>query len=611
MKKINRNQIIFILLLVIVLLIAGFLFTRKNKILIYNKSLIKIYRDDYGVPHISSNTDPGVLFGNGYAIAQDRLFQLEKNRRDAQGEMSEIYGRDYVDYDVSIRNTGYFHDEIIAQFDLLSDTDKSYFIAYKDGINAYINKVLENKKKLLPPEFVDLGIEPRKWTIADSVFIAQMIIRKYGENGGDEITNLKKLAELNHDIDLFNKLNPSVNPDAILSIPETETDKKINYNTNRSFSHVYPDVNWEILESIEDDKKFIEKTRDKLNLTTKLGSFMAIASPNKSITGHSILLAGPQMGHSEPSMIAEIKLKSPSFSVAGIQVPGIPGVIIGINNNISWAITSGAWSDNLDTYIEKINPDNKYQYWLDGQWQDMTVGSQEIKIKNDQSIDYEVIRTIHGPVTKWDLENDSAYTQKRSLWNNELNDIVSIININKSGNIDQFQQAIKNLSASLNFGYADKLGNIGYFHMGKYPIRNWDPRFPAIGDGSNEWQGFIDYIDLPKLINPQQNFIVNWNNKPIKSWTGKGEYTWIDTHAPEKIIALLDNNKKISPKNMADIIKQINDRGSYEQIVELSDPIKGVNILPPGQSGSSASEFFDDQKTMYDSFEYKNFNLWQ
>ncbi|NCN07215.1 penicillin acylase family protein [Candidatus Falkowbacteria bacterium] len=620
-KKNKHRKITFIiflgLLLVATLLITIFLYSQKYKILIYNNSIIQIYRDDYGVPHIESTTDRGLLFGNGYAIAQDRLFQLEKNKRDAKGQISEIYGQDYIDYDKSTAQYNYLKTETTPQFQQLSDENQAYFIAYRDGINAYIDEVLHNKTRLMPKEFFDLDIEPEKWEIEDSIAIAQMTIRKYGENGGDEINNLAKLAALNYDINLFNKLNPEINNEAIVTIPNTDIKDNPIRQTIKNPSNNYQEINPDsLIESANQEKKILSQVRKNLQLITKLGSFMAIISPDKSKTGNALFLSGPQMGDKKSQMVAEVKLKSPNFSVAGIEIPGIPGVIIGINQNIAWAITSGTWSDNLDTYIETINPENQYQYWFNNQWQDMIIKKQAIKVKDGDTIDYTTYKTIHGPVVNWDLKNNKAYTYKRSLENNELNSMASILDINKSTNLDEFQNALKDFAGSLNFGYADKNGNIGYFHVGKYPIRNWDPRFPAIGDGSNEWQGFIKYDNLPKTINPQQNFIVNWNSKPTENWPGKGEYTWIDTHDVEKIINPIETVEKIDINDIINIIKGTGERGTYEQIVELSNPIQGLNILPPGQSGfinnnEESSINFYNQKDMYYSFKYKPFNLWQ
>src|SRR5439155_1204766 len=76
-------------------------------------------------------------------------------------------------------------------------------------------------------------------------------------------------------------------------------------------------------------------------------------------------------------------------------------------------------------------------------------------------------------------------------------------------------------SMSFNFNYADNQGTIAYFHAGIRPLRpsRTDPRFPLIGTGGEEWQGFLPKDQMPGIVNPAQGWLTNWNNNPIRGWS--------------------------------------------------------------------------------------------
>src|SRR5512145_3255827 len=117
-----------------------------------NGEAVKIYRDDFGTPHIFAETNRGLFEAYGYTLAQDRLWQLELNRRAARGRLAEIFGPSTVNADRAARITGYTDAELDAQFATLTTEEQQIFDAYLGGINRYIGELALNPLKL-PFEF--------------------------------------------------------------------------------------------------------------------------------------------------------------------------------------------------------------------------------------------------------------------------------------------------------------------------------------------------------------------------------------------------------------------------------------------------------------------------
>jgi penicillin amidase len=155
---------------------------------------VKIYRDSYGVPHVYSETVYGLYYGYGYAIATDRLFQMEMSKRSVEGTVAEVLGVAYANFDKGVRSN-YRPDSIMAQYKALPKNHKEIFDGYAAGINARIDEVLEDAA-LMPKQFSDYGFGPEKWTAFDviMIFVGTMCNRYSDFNA--ELSNLAFLEYL-------------------------------------------------------------------------------------------------------------------------------------------------------------------------------------------------------------------------------------------------------------------------------------------------------------------------------------------------------------------------------------------------------------------------------
>ncbi|MGH9848854.1 MAG: penicillin acylase family protein [Blastocatellia bacterium] len=504
---------------------------------------ITIIRDNFGVPHIFATSESGAYFGGGYAVAQDRLYQLERFRRDARGMVAEIEGGLASLRDQQVRRQGYTEAELQAQFDAAPEEIKRPLRAYADGVNEYVREVTRENK--LPAAFKQAGIDaPAEWKVTDSVAIVVMMAQRWGAYGGSESLKVRVLKWLKgkygSEADkYFNDLYWIDDPTALTTTPDEKNsvsfhspEKKQSRLTDPKRTSIafqletLSDQTLEQVDELADQRNVIEYNRAH-NLPTTWGSFAWVISPQRSVSGNALLLGGPQMGFSTPAIAHEIHYSTNDLNVYGMSFAGIPGVLIGHNDHVAWTMTTG-FTDMVDLFAEKIKPDNKYQYLYKGQYRDMEKRVEVVKIKGAEPIRAELYRTVHGPVLAWDEKAGIAYSRKVANAGNELNDLRAVFGFNRARNIKEFAKIAETIYSNLNYLAASVDGEIGYWHCGKLPQRavGIDQRMPTPGTGEYEWVGVVPFSKMPQAINPKQGYLINWNNKPVKSWPNGDQAEW-------------------------------------------------------------------------------------
>jgi penicillin amidase len=579
-----------------------------------------VCRDHYGVPHIYATNEPALFYANGYATAEDRLYQLELFRRDAKGTLAALLGSSYIAHDQQVRRDGYTEAERLAQYDALPAHVKMIQESYRDGINTYLAKAIADPDNKGPKQFWDLGVIPAPWEVTDSVAIMIMMARRFGAAGGGELNNQAYLNA--NGWAAFNAWFPINDPTATTTIPNAEappppTIAAKALKATAMPRNPYPQISPEVAQRMADEDAEFLRVLKELGLPTKLGSFADVVAPGKSATGNPMLLGAPQMGYDEPQISNEADLHAPGLDVAGMQFAGCPGILIGRNRDLAWSTTSGI-SDNVDLMVETLNPTNSHQYWYQGSWHDMAHRVETIAVAGGAPVYYDCYRTVHGPVRDWDLPNNLAFSLHATWWGDEKSSVLAFLDYDLAHNISEFEQGVTKIVTSHNFLCADRFGDIGYWHAGRYPLRapGVDPRLPTSGEGDQEWVGFRAFADLPQLLNPLQGYFSNWNNKPVYWWDHGDIRYWIGTQRVQAIINLMAPDSSVTFDEMKLIPYHINDRGTYQQVVEVEDDVTlpAVNIVPPGQSGfidkyGNYDPHFFDQKALYFGWDYKPFQF--
>jgi penicillin G amidase len=391
-----------------------------------------IGRDFLGVPHITAGEWEDAIFLQGYATAQDRLWQMDVLRRLAGGELSEVFGPTTLELDREARR---LRMRRIAEEHArtLPPADRAVFAAYARGVNYFI----ETHRSALPLEFTLLRYDPRPWSILDSLLCGLEMYRSLTTTWREELRKMTMLA--GGDPAKVTLLYPA-----------------------RAGTEFQP------------------------------GSNAWVVSGRLTASGKPILANDPHLDWSIPAAWYQVHLKAPGLDVAGVSLPGVPGVIIGHNQRIAWGVTNLGF-DVQDLYIEKIDAQSG-RYAFRGQVEQARSESEWIRVKGARPVEFRQWVTRHGPVT---FEEHGRYFALR--WTaSQPGFEFPFFDLNRAGNWKEFTAALARYPGpGQNFVYAD----------GDVPMDG--------STGDFEWDGFIPFDQLPSSYNPSRGWIVTANQNPF------------------------------------------------------------------------------------------------
>jgi penicillin amidase len=491
---------------------------------------VEVYRDKWGVPHIFAQNEHDLYFAQGYVHAQDRLWQMEFNRRVGAGRLSEVLGEATLKSDRFLRTIGLYR---AAQEDLkaLPSAVIDVLQAYADGVNAFV----ATHQDRLPLEFTLLGFQPEPWTPTDTLAWGKVMCMDLGGNWEGELLRMQLVAAFGEEkarelVPPYPGMGPFIIP------PEA---KSYGYESG----------------ALLDDYRQVMAL---LGLGGEgLGSNNWVVDGTKTATGRPMLANDPHLGIQMPSIWYEIHLVCGDMDVVGASFPGVPGVIIGHNRYIAWGVTN-VGPDVQDLYVEKVNPNNLDQYEFKGQWEDMAVLHEEIKVKGRaEPVKLDVRLTRHGPVMTPVVSGvkDTLALRWTALEGGQL--LRSVYMLDHAHNWDEFRSALRYWQApSQNFVFADVNGNIGYQMPGNIPIRaKGQGLVPSPGwTGEYEWTGYIPFEELPFVYNPPTHFVATANNKVVPdSYPYFIAYDWATPFRAQRILELLQTKDQLTVDDFRDM----------------------------------------------------------
>lgn len=520
---------------------------------------IRVVRDRFGVPHVYGATAEDVAYGAGYALAQDRLWQMHFFRLVAKGRLSHLLGSVIVAQDKTVRFWTYTAAERARRFATYPADIRSMWLAWVDGINAWIDDVAEDPANKMPFEFAHFGEPLDHWTIDDSVAMSDYLIFTFGSGGGAEVRNLSDLQAYvarfgaAEGQKVFDDLIWINDPDSPPSIPEgygwratqslarpeadqktLQADARISLPDDQKIAPV-PVASASTLDppavpvspSVVEDVEALDEGRQMLERWFRFGSNAQIVDGAHTTTGNTGLQAGPQVGYFLPQALSDFGLHAAdgSLDATGMTFAGVgPAVLIGRGAGYNWTTTTGA-SDLTDTFVEQLHPQDRTLYLFDppgdepARWERMECRTEVYELKGVPFDQQEICRTRHGPVLSFDIARGVAYAARYSWFNREGGTVEGFFRYNQVRSIGDFATFANLLASNHNMFYADDQGNIAYWHPGNFPRRAaGDLRLPFSGTGGQEWTGLLTANEVPHAINLPQGWLANWNNKPAFEW---------------------------------------------------------------------------------------------
>ena len=558
MKQNASSRKLLSYILILLLLVLGC----KKKTEITNsikinglKESVEVIRDEVGINHIYANNQHDLFFAQGYCAAKDRLFQFEIWRRQATGTVSEILGKRELKRDIGTRLFK-FRGDMNTEMKHYHPDGIEILTAYKNGVNAYIEEVLQNPE-LLPITFKALNILPQKWTSEVIISRHQGLLGNITEELDIGRAVAKVGAQKVKEYLWFHPKDPKIDLDPAIKGDLLYDDILGLYNAYRQPLKFKP-------EDIA-PKYRISKTKEAITNGTAalenpkkdklfVGSNNWVTSPNLSENGHTYMANDPHRRLAIPSLRYYVHLSAPGWNVIGGGEPEIPGISIGHNDFGAWGLTVFE-TDGEDLYVYDLNPENPNQYKYNGGWEELKVIKEKIVVKDSTNVEVALRYTRHGPVTYVDLTNNKAYAVKCAWMEPGGSPYLASLRMNQAKTWEEFKEAC-NYShiPGENMIWADSKGNIGWQAVGIAPIRrNFSGLVPVPGDGRYEWDGYLPIIQKPSLYNPAKGFIATANQNVIPEdyteWDAIG-FGWSDPYRGMRVNEVLGSGKKLNMEDM-------------------------------------------------------------
>ncbi|MEY4549294.1 MAG: hypothetical protein RL685_5489 [Pseudomonadota bacterium] len=514
---------------------------------------LDVVRDAHGIPHLYAQSSEDAYFGLGYAHAQDRFWQMELGRRVASGTLAELLGERGLEKDRLFRTLGLAR-HAPANYAQLDASSRAQLEAYARGVNAWLAS-----GSSLPLELSLLGATPQPWEPADSLLLVKLLAWQLSGNWGQELRRVRIASELT-----LAEMAEFVTP-----YPGNEP-----IDLERLFQ-VYARLDLKVAPRVEERHGALFGMAPAARALARfapgrlgqaVGSNNWAVSGARSQTGAPLLANDPHLELRVPSQWYLAHLDAPGLRVIGASLPGVPGIILGHNENVAWAFTNTC-PDTQDLFLEKLLPGQEEQYLTPGGPQAFERSEETIQVRGADPVQLVVRNTRHGPVLS-DVDPEaqkllpSGYVLALS-WTALAEDEQTAtfpLRAALARDAASFLEAARSFQApQQNITYADRAGVIGFVAAGRVPVRKADNELqglvPAPGWlAAYDWDGLLPFEDLPQLTQPPPGQIVTANQRitppGYSHWLGAD---WGPPYRAQRIAALLDATPRHSLASFRDI----------------------------------------------------------
>jgi penicillin amidase len=501
--------------------------TGSNRKAEYGK--IELLRDRWGVPHVYSDTDPGAMYGLGYATAEDRAFQMYYNLRILQGRLAELIGDAKVGAtrrrpegrnsalrnDIKMRTIGYYRAAQRVASNLDRET-QSLLQAYSHGVNDYIT----NHPNDLLYLFEKLDLEPEPWTPTACIASWWRLSLFFSSDGLRDMLPYYEIKEAKRKVRSFDVTDTA----GVLSSRKIRDDAAVIQRHDVSDEWVQKVITYARAHGLT---RKVGTTPTRRLPPPRRFSHAWVIGAKKTTDGSAVLVSDPQTPVRNPSLFYEFHVAGKTFNARGIGVAGSPIILIGFTDRVAWGMTA-LGADQADLFLLKTDPNHPNQYLFDGNWIDMQVHSETIRVRNGRARTLTLKQTHLGPVvTSIALgarRADQVALKRIPVCESDRETIQAALATMRAKDAYEFQKALGGWRfPSANCLFGDRKGNIGYKTVLALPVRSSNSLLngQAAHDGSKsemDWQGILPHELLPQVINPSQGWLVSANHRPIAAF---------------------------------------------------------------------------------------------
>jgi penicillin G amidase len=506
----------------------------------------RVLFDPRGVPHIYADNSADAYRALGYAVARDRLFQMELSYRAAAGSIAELAGAKALPLDIEARRLGlnWAAERKWAAMDS-NNSSRRAMEAFADGVNAYRASLTP---ATTPVEYKLLGATPiATWDAKNAVYLLMRMALTLANDPEDlRRTRVASLVGRTAADALFPRNMP-------LQEPIQPVDGR---TAAREAWAALPNPG-------APDTSIIGSAKDAMNVADialampgaeqtgdALGSNNWAAGPGRTASGGALLAGDPHLDLSLPSIWyeAHIVIKD-SVDVYGVTFPGAPGIVIGFNQNVAWTFTNTG-GDVSDFFAEQVDDaKSPTKYMLDGQWQKLVLRIESFRNPSGDVIRVDTVYHTHrGPMRR----ENGRWLSFRWTAHDASNEMEGFEKAARATSVAEWQAAMLIYKTpTQNMLVADRTGTIALRSQGTYPVRP-DSTGGYVRDGrtrKSDWAGELPVEQMPQVVNPAQGFIASANQQPfdpasVSRYIGG---SWPDPWRALRINEILRADDKLTP----------------------------------------------------------------
>jgi penicillin G amidase len=557
---------------------------------------VTVIFESNGTAHIQAATDADLFWTIGYLHARFRLTEMDLERRQGEGALAEIMGPKVLDSDKFEDILGL---QRAAQADwkaLEAKKGRGYqaLTSYAQGVNALIQQ--EEQNNTLPVLFTLFNYKPRLWTPVDS-----LVVQEDETQTLDYTSTPLDYCLLVHSLGYDRAMQwfPVIPPDTQHPYetgpfhPASTTPASITPLPTQTTC--LPQNN---IAAISDLDNRIAQLPAGASHQIGSSNNWAVNGP-KTASGSALMAGDPHLHLTLPSIWYQLDANSPGYSFRGESLPGIPAVIIGQNQHISWSLTDVQNQSTL-YYVEKTDPAHPDQYYWNGGWKHMEHVQYTIPVKGEATVHLDVPQTVHGPIIS---EPSLPHEAISVAWvgNQVTTQIEDILSILQASNFTQFRDALRTwVAPTMNFIYADVQGNIGMIAPGYYPlVKAGSPWLPLPGTGEADIVGTIPFDDVPQVYNPPDHMVFSANQRPVSSdypyYIGTSQDDFENGYRANEIYTQLSQGQHLTMQDMERLQNSTQDYLATLIVPKLSALLKSQKSLTPlEQQGMDMLATWDD-----------------
>jgi penicillin amidase len=499
---------------------------------------VEIVRNTSAVPHIFGETDADVFYALGLAHAQDRLWQMLMLRRTAEGRLSELFGPDTAQIDDLLRRLD-LDRYANASVDALEPETRDVLEAYADGVNAWIGIVSEEALGRGAPELLLFEPEIAPWRPADSIAISLIMALQLAVHHEEEVLRARTSLALGDPDRLLDLL-----PDA----PGGGAAELVD------FAALFDGPVPRFAQGDTTPRHPLHPNRWGRGRGGASNVFAA--APSRSAAGGAILANDPHLNLTSPSIWYLARLELSSGGVIGATIPGMPAILVGRSERLAWGLTA-AYLDDIDLYVEQLNPDNPEEYRTPDGWAEFETRREIIEIDGAAPVTITLRETENGPVIPGSHFDFGAVTPPGHVmsmaWTALTEENTSIqtgLKLMRATTIEEALEAGEDFVApAQNLMLASADGRIAMQVIGHMPWRTTrhatQARMPSPGwEEDNRWLGITQYFANPRFVDPDGGLLGNTNNKSVdRDFPLHVSFDWGDTQRITRLTRLMQDRE--------------------------------------------------------------------